>query len=299
MTPVHNILKKSEQIERENEAMSLPYGDAVDFDCVYMIKTDRLLANSAQPRKSFDDVALIALADSIRQYGILQPLTVRKVSNDSRKSAVYEIIAGERRFRAARMLGLKAVPCIIMRVDEQKSAELAMIENLQREDLNIFEEASAIEALISIYSLTQEQIAKKLSVSQSYVANKLRLLRFSVDERKKMLENGLTERHARALLRISDKSERTEIIDYIIANDLNVSATDAYIDRYFADKALRNTAPPPKKLIIRDVRVFYNSVERAVSVMKDAGIDVITEREEKDDATVLTIRIPRDVSRET
>ena len=158
--------------------------------------------NPAQPRKIFRPEALDELSDSIRQHGILQPLSVRRSGNG------YELIAGERRLRAAKLLGMAEVPCIVVEADSLRSAELAIIENLQREDLNMFDEASAISALIDLYGLTQEEVAAKLSASQSYVANKLRLLRFDDFERQVIIERRLTERHARALLRRAGGGDR-------------------------------------------------------------------------------------------
>ncbi len=266
---------------------------------IFMIPTEHIFANSAQPRKSFADDSLIRLADSIRQHGILQPLTVRRLDSDGTGDAAYEIVAGERRYRAARLLSMPAVPCIIIEANGKKSAELALIENIQREDLNIFEEAAALASLIRIYSLTQEEAAKRMSVSQSYVANKLRLLRLGDAEREKILVNGLTERHARALLRISEADKRLEVINHIVAHSLGVTATDEYIDSLFEENPPVPKSCTPRKLVIRDIRLFYNSVERAVSTMKQAGIDVTTERSEGETETVLTIRIPNNVSRET
>ena len=161
------------------------------LDRIHKIAVCRILPNPAQPRKYFDSGETLRLADSIRTHGILQPLCVRKpVSTGDLHDfdGVYELIAGERRLRAAKLLGLAEVPCIIVEADSLRSAELAIIENLQREDLNIFEEASAIAALIHMYGLTQEEVAAKLSASQSYVANKLRLLRFDEEEQRRILE---------------------------------------------------------------------------------------------------------------
>ncbi len=287
---IHNLFKKTD-IPQQNTP-------STDDKRVRMIPTEHIFANSAQPRKSFTDDSLIRLADSIRQHGILQPLTVRPLDSEGGDRA-YEIIAGERRYRAARLLSMSAVPCIVIEANDKKSAELAIIENIQREDLNIFEEAAALASLIGIYSLTQEEAAKRLSVSQSYVANKLRLLRLSDAEREKILTHRLTERHARALLRISEADKRLEVINYIVAHSLGVAATDEYIDSLFEEKAFTPKPCAPRKLVIRDVRLFYNSVDRAVSTMKQAGINVTTERSESEGGTVLTIRIPNNVSRET
>lgn len=195
---------------------------------VLQIKVDEIRPNRAQPRAKFDQNSIIRLADSIRRYGILQPLTVRE--SDPEDSCRYELIAGERRLRAARMLGYLTVPCIVKGADNEASAELAIIENLLREDLNIFEEAYGFKKLIENHHLTQDEVAKRMSVSQSAVANKLRLLRLSYEEQQLILENGLTERHARALLRIDDPTERLQTLKYIIEEKLNVSASEAYIE---------------------------------------------------------------------
>ena len=249
------------------------------------IELSRILPNRSQPRKSFDNEPLIRLADSIRQYGILQPLSVRRLEDGK-----YELIAGERRMRAAKLLGMLSVPCIIIGASERRSAELAIIENIMREDLNMFEQAAAIASLIEIYSLTQEQAAKRLSLSQSYVANKLRILRFTPEERDFILEQGLTERHARALLRLNSIEERSLAAKTIAKRRLNVAQAEEYID-----KLMEKEIEPPQnqKIIIKDINLFYNSIDRAIDIIKRAGVDVTSSRSELDDRIEMSITIEK------
>ena len=242
--------------------------------------------NPQQPRRSFDETALRELADSIRAYGILQPLTVRD------KGGYYELVAGERRLRAARMAGLREVPCLIAAVGEEDAALLALIENLQRRDLDYLEEAAAISRLIGRYGLSQQQAAEKLGKSQPAIANKLRLLRLSPACRALLVEHGLTERHARCLLRLEDEGERLTALRQAAAKHWNVAQTEQYVERRLA--ALQ-TAPPAgrRTYIIKDVRLFLNSVDRGLRLIRDAGVDARTEREETEDEIVLTLRIPK------
>ena len=255
---------------------------------IHNIPTDKIIPNPAQPRKQFEDDSIIRLADSIRRCGILQPLTVRRIDG-----GLYEIVAGERRLRAAKLLRLATVPCLLVDVDSKKSAELAIIENIQRENLNIFEQASSIAALIDIYHLTQDEAAKQLSVSQSFVANKLRILRLTAPEREKILGYNLTERHARALLKVDSVEQRLRRIDYIARRGLNVATTESYIDRFISEEAEAKAAKAPRRIVLKDIRIFYNSIDRAVDIVRQAGIDIESEREEGDDEAVVTIRIKK------
>lgn len=202
---------------------------------VQYISTTRIRPNPQQPRRSFPEDALAELAESIRRYGILQPLTVRRAGGD------FELIAGERRLRAARLAGLREVPCLIARVGEEDSALLALIENLQRRDLDYWEEADALARLIRRYDLTQEQAAEKLGKSQSTVANKLRLLRLPEPVRAAAQKYALTERHARALLRLPDGEEQRLAVERIGAAGWNVAQTETYVEKRLA--ALRTTPP--------------------------------------------------------
>lgn len=196
---------------------------------VVQIKTDDIRPNRAQPRAEFDQNSIIRLADSIRRYGILQPLTVRQ-TEDKDDIYSYELIAGERRLRASKLLGYLTVPCIVMETTEQISAELAIIENLLREDLNMFEQAYSFKKLIENHKLTQEEVARRMSLSQSAVANKLRLLRLSYEEQRAILETGLTERHARAMLRLESAAKRMDAIRVISDRKMNVQETEKYIE---------------------------------------------------------------------
>ncbi len=224
--------------KRAKQSESDPYQQVVQ------VKTDEIRPNRAQPRANFDQNSIIRLADSIRRYGILQPLTVREA--DPEDSCKYELIAGERRLRAARMLGYLTVPCIVRDADEQTSAELAIIENLLREDLNMFEEAYGYKKLIENHNLTQEEVARRMSISQSAVANKLRLLRLSYEEQRIILESELTERHARALLRVNETEARANILRHISENKLNVSSTESYIDNYIEKCEQKSTTQKQK-----------------------------------------------------
>ena len=185
----------------------------------------KIRPNKAQPRKVFNEDELSALSRSIAENGILQPLTVRKASQSE-----FELIAGERRLRAAILAGMKRVPCIIVKCSDKESAVYALLENLQRADLGIFEEARGISRLIRRYGLTQEQAADKLGKTQSTIANKLRLLKLSGEEQEWIENAGLTERHARALLRIDDEDIRREVLSKIISDNLNVSQTEKLVD---------------------------------------------------------------------
>ncbi len=252
------------------------------ISAVLQIKTDEIKPNRAQPRADFDNNSIIRLADSIRRYGILQPLTVRKTANDDLFS--YELIAGERRLRAARLLGYLTVPCIIIEADEKMSAEMAIIENLLREDLNMFEQAHGFKQLIDNYGLTQADVARKMSLSQSAVANKLRLLRLSYEEQRLILETGLSERHARALLKIEAKELRIEIIKYAASHKLNVANTEQYIEKMLLkaknqENIAKNTEKGTnigKRSSLSDaISVFEQKIETLKKCGNDASISVI------------------------
>ena len=261
---------------------------------IHELSPAQLIPNPDQPRKVFSDASLLSLSESILQYGILQPLTVRPLQPDTAffdPSTRFALIAGERRLRAAELAGLQTVPCIIIDADAQKSAALALIENLQREDLNMFEQASAIAALIDLYHLTQEQAAKRLSVSQSFVANKLRILRLSQGERDFILQANLSERHARAFLRISDADKRRDVIVTVAKHHYNVAQTEEYVERICT--AQNQVKQKPKsRFILKDIRLFYNTVDQALTLVRRAGITVKSERKVTETGVFWTIHIP-------
>ena len=253
---------------------------------VLSLPPEAIRPNPYQPRRTFDPAELEALADSIRRHGILQPLTVRRVLGG------WELVAGERRPRAARLAGLQRVPCLEAEADDRVSALLALVENLQRKDLHYLEEAEAIAAFLRQTGMTQEAVAGQLGMSPSALANKLRLLRLSPACREALAANGLTERHARCLLRLEDEGERLTALRKAADKHWNVAQTEQYVERRLA--ALQSTPPAGRRTyIIKDVRLFLNSVDRGLRLIRDAGVDARTEREETEDGIVLTIRIPK------
>jgi len=240
--------------------------------------------NPQQPRRAFDPEELRSLAESIVLYGILQPLTVRQTESG------WELVAGERRLRAARLAGLREVPCLPVAADDETSGMLAMIENLQRRDLSFWEEARGLRSLMMGYGLSQEQAARRLGKSQSAVANKLRLLRHSEEALEAMEKHGLTERHARALLRVESPEQVLALIDRIAREDWSVARLEEFLDREKKPK------PPEirwKSGMMKDVRLFLGSVDHALSAIRSAGFDAKSQREETDTEIVLTIRLPK------
>ena len=253
---------------------------------VRYIPINTVRPNPQQPRRSFDETALRELADSIRADGILQPLTVRD------RGGFYELVAGERRLRAARIAGLREVPCLVAEVGEEDAALLALIENLQRRDLDYMEEAAAIARLIGRYGLSQQQAADKLGKSQPAIANKLRLLRLAPPVIDCLRQYGLTERHARTLLRLTDPEQQLAAARHMGQRGLNVAQAEQYVDALTAEN---RTAPPQRRptYIIKDVRLFLNSVERGVRLMQSAGVGAEVGRRDTEEEILLTIHIPK------
>ena len=235
--------------------------------------------NPAQPRKVFRAEALEELSDSIRRHGILQPLSVRRCGSS------YELIAGERRLRAAQMAGLSEIPCIIMQMDDRESGMAAMIENLQRQDLDFIEEAMGIANLMALYSMSQEQAARMLGKSQSAVANKLRILRHSDAVLTALRESNLTERHARALLRLAREETKLSAIVEIAKQGMSVARTEKYIEAL-----LSQPEDKPRKA---NVSAFLNNLTASLARIQSSGISAISERKETDSQIVLTITIPK------
>lgn len=254
---------------------------------VIYLSVEDIDPSPVQPRKIFDDGDLNELSQSIAEYGILNPLTVRL--RDSR----YELVAGERRLRAAKLAGLIEVPCILLDVGLEDASLIALIENLQRRDLDFIEEANGLKQLIDLFGMSQEEAARRLGKSQSAVANKLRLLKLPQDVRETLRDRGLTERHGRALLRLSDETAIRSALAYIIEHDLNVVSTDNYIDNLIEKQKLGAHEKPKRTFIMKDVRLFMNTVRHGLDLMKQGGIDAGLKREETDDAFILTISIPK------
>ncbi|MCL2070610.1 MAG: ParB/RepB/Spo0J family partition protein [Oscillospiraceae bacterium] len=254
---------------------------------VVEIEVMKIIPNPAQPRVIFDDYGLSQLAVSIQQNGILQPLTVRAAEGNNAGVQQYELIAGERRLRAAKLAGREKVPCIIMNTSSENSAVLAIMENLQRADLNYIEEAFAISRLIEYLGITQEEAALKLGIAQSTVANKLRLLRLSDDEKAMALRYRLNERQARALLKLPE-GMRVHAIEKISTLGLNSAATDRLIDDMLKPKkpVMRKT------FIVKQAALYINTFNHTIDSMKKAGIACETKQKKTDEFVEYLVRIP-------
>lgn len=250
---------------------------------VLLIPTSQIYPNPNQPRQVFDQEELVNLAISIRMNGILQPITVRQTDKG------YELVSGERRLRASKLAGLISIPCIVMEVNDMKSAVFALIENLQRQNLNYFEEATAIERLMTEYGLSQEDAARRLGKAPSTVSNKLRLLSLPIEARNKLMEKGLTERHARALLKLNSE-DVIDVLNKIIDKKLNVTQTEELIEEILNKKSesRRHT-----KRMFSDVKIFLNTINTAVDTMKKSGIGADIRREDTGESYIYRIEIPK------
>ena len=251
----------------------------MDTGRVVFLPARTIRPNPAQPRKVFREEPLEELAQSIRRHGILQPLSVRRVG------AAYELIAGERRLRAAIQAGLNEVPCIVMNMDDRESGLTALVENLQRQDLDFIEEARGLSALMTQWSMSQEQVARIIGKSQSAVANKLRLLRHSVPVLEALRAGNLTERHARALLKLPGEQEKLLAIQEIVAQGMGVSRTERYIEELLSGR--------PKRQRGANLGAFLNGLDQSLAKMQQLGIAAISERRETESQIVLTITIPK------
>ncbi|MDR0324945.1 MAG: ParB/RepB/Spo0J family partition protein, partial [Oscillospiraceae bacterium] len=252
---------------------------------VHMIKTGDIRRNPYQPRSVFDEGGLNDLSDSIRQYGVLQPLTVRRSGTGG-----YELVAGERRLRASKLAGLREVPCILLDATEKQSSVLALVENLQRCDLDFFEEAEGIRRLIRQFGLSQDEAARRLGKSQSAVANKLRLLRHPDEVTEAIRRHGLTERHARALLRVEGMEGKLEAVEHIAKEKLNVAQAEEYIERLLTGGPEESEAKRGIRTlyVFKDIRLFLNTVTRAVETMRRSGVNARLDKEEEDGDIRLT-----------
>ena len=252
---------------------------------VVLIPVDEILPNPMQPRKEFSQKEIDELAASIEANGLLQPIVLRKLGSQQ-----FELVAGHRRLLACASLGKKEIPAIIEKMDEKTSAILAIVENLQRQDLNFFEEAHGVAALLRLYNMNQQQVAQRLGKAQSTIANKLRLLKLPLEIQQRILQAGLTERHSRALLRLSDSDKLAPAVEVIIQRQMNVQAAEQYIDRLLEQNHKQH---PTRLFIIKDIRLFLNTVNKAIDTMVQAGIPVDSVQSEDQDTISYTIRIPK------
>lgn len=254
------------------------------------IKIDSIKPNPYQPRKNFKMQSLGELCESIKQYGVLQPINVRQISKGK-----YELVSGERRLRAARQANLKKIPCIIVNVDDNNSAVMALIENLQREDLSYMEEAESYNNLINEHGFTQEELARKIGKSQSTIANKIRLLRLGPLIKKILRDNNLTERHARALLKLHDEQLQLKVIKLICERGLNVKKSEELIEKAIDKYVRKDSKKSSKKLTqaIKDIRIFVNTIRQAVDTMKKSGVKAKAAHLDKGEYVEFIIRIPK------
>ena len=248
---------------------------------IYTLPIDSIRPSPYQARTTFDEQELTGLAQSIRENGLLQPISVRRVEGGG-----YELVAGERRLRACKLAKMQSIPAILCDFNDARTAALGLLENLQREDLNHFEQAQGLRDVILLWDCTQAEAAKRLGMAQPTLANKLRLLQLTGDQRQFVLDNGLTERHARAVLRLPE-NRRSEALITIAKRRMNARATDLYIEQ------LLNETPGKHRVsMVKDVRIFVNTIDHAIRLMTDNGVPATAHREERDGYIEYTVRIP-------
>ena len=262
-----------------------------EVNIVYL-RMDSIKPNPYQPRKQFGNTSLDELSASIKQYGVMQPITVREIAYDK-----YEVIAGERRLRASRMAGLSQIPTIIVEADDNKAAILALLENLQREDLSYMEEAEGYCNLIKEHGFTQEELAQKIGKSQSTIANKIRLLKLSPIIKKILSDNELSERHARALLKLSSEQLQLKVIKIVLERSFNVKRTEELVEAAIRKVSLseqRATNENPRVTrVIKDMRIFINTIRQSVELMKSSGINAKATQIDRGDYMEFIVRVPK------
>lgn len=256
---------------------------------IHNLPIEKIRPNPYQPRKFFDKKSMDELAASIKEYGVMQPINVRLINGCS-----YELVAGERRLRASQMAGLTTIPSLIVDVSDNDSGVIALIENLQRQNLNYLEEAEGYQNLMEDYGMTQEQLAAKLGKSQSTIANKLRILKLPQDVKKLLLEHGLTERHARALLKIPDTAVQKSVLDQVIAQELNVKKTEEVVEETI-EKMRRHELPLMEQKVkrsVNDIRLFTNTIKQSVDIINKSGLNATYDVDQREDGYEIVIKIP-------
>lgn len=247
------------------------------------IPVEKIRTNPYQPRKVFDMRAIEDLSRSIKMYGVMQPISVRFINGTS-----YELVAGERRLKASKLAGLNTIPAIVVNINDKDSAAISLIENIQRENLGFFEEAEGIFNLMKDFSYTQEEVSRVLGKSQSTVANKVRLLKLSSGVREIICENNLTERHARALLKIEDENLQMEILNKVVKYGLNVKRTEELIEQALNKEEEKDIVINRKT---DNIRLFKNTIKKAVEQMQVLGIETEYSMEKQGDFYEITILV--------
>lgn len=262
--------------------------EMLNTDEVVQLPVDQIEPNRFQPRYMFDEVKIQELAQTIEIHGVIQPIVVRKTDESG-----YEIIAGERRWRAVRSLNWNNIPAIIRDMTDTETASVALIENLQREELTVIEEASAYQGLLEMHALTQEALAQRLGKSQSTIANKIRLLKLPEQIQTALLQKDITERHARSLIRLKDDNLQLDVLEQILEHSLNVKETEQLIQRMFEPKRKEKTKRPKQKSVSKDIRLAMNTIRQSLTMVSDTGIDISSDEIDHDDYYQITIKIPK------
>ncbi len=257
---------------------------------VIQINVQEIRPNQYQPRTIFDDSKIEELAETIRTHGVIQPIVVRKLEDEDG----YELIAGERRWRAVVSLGWDTIPAIVKNMTDTETASVALIENLQREELTVIEEAIAYDQLLNSHGLTQEALAQRLGKSQSTIANKLRLLKLPKVVQQSLLNKEITERHARALLKLKDESEQEKLLQTIIEKKLNVKQTDEHVEKTLYPEEKETVRRKPQlRGISRDIRIALNTIRQSVNMVQESGMNVQAEEKDSDEYYEITIKLPK------
>lgn len=288
----NNPAKQNSLSHTENSDVNeLQLIDMTNSNEVNQVSVELIVPNPFQPRKTFNDESLQELASSIKEFGVIQPLLVRSTETG------FELIAGERRLRASKLAGLTHVPVICKDLSDQEMAELAMIENLQREDLHYLEEAEGYQALISNFGFTQEELAKRVGKTQSTIANKLRLLKLDNSVRSIVVSKNLTERHARALLKLDKPELQMQVLNTVCEKGLNVRETENLIEDILAEisREMSKKNKPQRNVVkvIKDVRIFLNSINKVVGELKKTGLKIKVKQDQDDDYITINLRIPK------
>lgn len=270
--------------------MSVMIATGNETNEVVYLPIEYVRPNPYQPRQEMDGQALEDLCSSIRQYGLMQPVVVRQINGCD-----YELIAGERRLRACRMVGMLHIPAVVVKASRTDSAVMALIENIQRENLGYIEEAEAFCTLLSDHGLTQEELAERLGKNQSTIANKIRILKLSPEIRQTLKEHGLSERHARALLRLPEEKYKLKALNIIIKRGLNVMKSEELVETMLSQLSASNAEKPKSIRIFKDIRIFSNTIKQAIDMMKKSGIAAKATKQENDEYIEYTIKIPKNL----